>query len=173
MFNKIYIYLQVWDREIILTALADYYDKDTELLLQDIVANFTDVRTRHVIPEIQKKRFFQFSDHWNAALINMSNCYGDDQGVWHDDVSSWKDCDNLMKCPNKWASLTQSLTKTKKIILTSALSRLLFSFSHMQICNREYKYGLQMGIQRRYAWWNSSRYHNLDTKPKLRFSRLH
>lgn len=63
MFNKIYIYLQVWDREIILTALADYYDKDTELLLQDIVANFTDVRTRHVILEIQKKRFFQFSDH--------------------------------------------------------------------------------------------------------------
>ncbi|KAH9748500.1 Endonuclease 1 [Citrus sinensis] len=57
----------VWDREIILTALADYYDKDTELLLQDIVANFTD-------------------------------------GVWHDDVSSWKDCDNLMKCPNKYAT---------------------------------------------------------------------
>ncbi|KAJ4703398.1 Endonuclease [Melia azedarach] len=57
----------VWDREIILTALADYYDKDMELLLKDIVANFTD-------------------------------------GIWYDDVSAWKDCDNLMNCPNKYAT---------------------------------------------------------------------
>lgn len=34
---------QVWDRDIILTALKDYYDKDMELLLNDIVSNFTDV----------------------------------------------------------------------------------------------------------------------------------
>ncbi|WJX26550.1 Endonuclease 1 [Trifolium repens] len=31
----------VWDREIILTALADYYDKDVTLLLQDIEKNYT------------------------------------------------------------------------------------------------------------------------------------
>ncbi|XP_031249430.1 endonuclease 1-like [Pistacia vera] len=57
----------VWDREIILTALKDYYDKDMELLLNDIVANFTD-------------------------------------GIWYDDVSSWKDCNNLHTCPNKYAT---------------------------------------------------------------------
>ncbi|KAH7545934.1 hypothetical protein FEM48_Zijuj01G0146800 [Ziziphus jujuba var. spinosa] len=58
----------VWDREIILTALADYYDKDMSLLLQDIVANFTD-------------------------------------GIWSDDVSSWKRCNNvqLRTCVNKYA----------------------------------------------------------------------
>ncbi|XP_061363059.1 endonuclease 1 [Gastrolobium bilobum] len=32
----------VWDREIILTALKDYYDKDVTLLLQDIESNYTD-----------------------------------------------------------------------------------------------------------------------------------
>ncbi|KAK9706651.1 hypothetical protein RND81_07G142000 [Saponaria officinalis] len=32
----------VWDREIILTAMKDYYDKDMNLLLQDIEGNFTD-----------------------------------------------------------------------------------------------------------------------------------
>ncbi|POO03669.1 S1/P1 nuclease [Trema orientale] len=56
----------VWDREILLTALADYYDKDVDLLLQDIEGNFTD-------------------------------------GIWSDDVSSWKHCDDLVKCINKYA----------------------------------------------------------------------
>ncbi|KAF7803530.1 endonuclease 1-like [Senna tora] len=32
----------VWDRDIILTTLADYYDKDVDLLLQDIERNYTD-----------------------------------------------------------------------------------------------------------------------------------
>ncbi|KAL4330493.1 hypothetical protein AHAS_Ahas13G0405600 [Arachis hypogaea] len=32
----------VWDREIILTALADYYEKDVDQLLQDIERNYTD-----------------------------------------------------------------------------------------------------------------------------------
>nr|CAP39915.1 putative pre-endonuclease [Humulus lupulus] len=32
----------VWDREIILTALKDYYEKNTDLLLQDIKGNYTD-----------------------------------------------------------------------------------------------------------------------------------
>ncbi|KAI4342965.1 hypothetical protein MLD38_027523 [Melastoma candidum] len=32
----------VWDRDIILTAAADYYEKDMSLLLQDIEANYTD-----------------------------------------------------------------------------------------------------------------------------------
>lgn len=36
---------QVWDREILLQALKDYYDKDMELLLQDIHRNITDVKT--------------------------------------------------------------------------------------------------------------------------------
>ncbi|XP_023519979.1 endonuclease 1-like [Cucurbita pepo subsp. pepo] len=31
----------VWDREIIVTALADYYDKDTGLLLEDLQRNLT------------------------------------------------------------------------------------------------------------------------------------
>ncbi|PKI77588.1 hypothetical protein CRG98_002042 [Punica granatum] len=32
----------VWDREIILTAAKDYYEKDMDLLLEDIEGNFTD-----------------------------------------------------------------------------------------------------------------------------------
>ncbi|KAA8544990.1 hypothetical protein F0562_019793 [Nyssa sinensis] len=32
----------VWDREIILTAVADYYEKDMDLLQKDIEGNFTD-----------------------------------------------------------------------------------------------------------------------------------
>ncbi|KAK8607915.1 hypothetical protein V6N13_023360 [Hibiscus sabdariffa] len=32
----------VWDREIILTALADYYEKNLDSLQQDLVGNFTD-----------------------------------------------------------------------------------------------------------------------------------
>ena len=35
--------MQVWDREIIVTALADYYDKDTGLLLEDLQRNLTHV----------------------------------------------------------------------------------------------------------------------------------
>ncbi|XP_020592427.1 endonuclease 1 [Phalaenopsis equestris] len=33
--------IQVWDREIILTALTDYYEKDMDLFLEDIQNNFT------------------------------------------------------------------------------------------------------------------------------------
>ncbi|KMT05709.1 hypothetical protein BVRB_7g167170 [Beta vulgaris subsp. vulgaris] len=32
----------VWDREIILTAMKDYYDNDMNLLQQDIEGNYTD-----------------------------------------------------------------------------------------------------------------------------------
>ncbi|KAK7853572.1 endonuclease 1 [Quercus suber] len=32
----------VWDREIVLTALSDYYEKDMDLLQKDIEGNFTD-----------------------------------------------------------------------------------------------------------------------------------
>ncbi|KAM6585032.1 hypothetical protein CsatB_012034 [Cannabis sativa] len=32
----------VWDREIVLTALKDYYENDMDLLLQDIKGNYTD-----------------------------------------------------------------------------------------------------------------------------------
>ncbi|KAH9617077.1 hypothetical protein KSS87_021687 [Heliosperma pusillum] len=32
----------VWDREIILTAMKDYYENDVQLLHEDIVGNFTD-----------------------------------------------------------------------------------------------------------------------------------
>ena len=35
--------VQVWDREIILTALADYYEKYLDSLQEDIVGNITDV----------------------------------------------------------------------------------------------------------------------------------
>ncbi|KAF2303410.1 hypothetical protein GH714_018102 [Hevea brasiliensis] len=54
----------VWDREIILTALKDFYENDMDLLQETIEGNFTD-------------------------------------GIWYDDVSSWKDCDDLLSCPNK------------------------------------------------------------------------
>ncbi|CAI0407301.1 unnamed protein product [Linum tenue] len=57
---------QVWDREIILQALKDYYDKDVDLLQQAIEGNFTD-------------------------------------GLWHDDLLSWRDCDDLLECPDKYA----------------------------------------------------------------------
>ncbi|GAV59490.1 LOW QUALITY PROTEIN: S1-P1_nuclease domain-containing protein [Cephalotus follicularis] len=57
----------VWDREIILTALADYYREDLNLLQQDIEGNFTD-------------------------------------GIWSDDVLSWKQCDHILSCPNKYAA---------------------------------------------------------------------
>ncbi|XP_065877651.1 endonuclease 1 [Euphorbia lathyris] len=57
----------VWDREIILTALKDFYENDIDLLQQTIEGNFTD-------------------------------------GIWFDDVASWKDCDDLLSCPNKYAA---------------------------------------------------------------------
>ncbi|CAN6546512.1 unnamed protein product [Malus baccata var. baccata] len=57
----------VWDREIIQQAMKDYYDKDMELLLQDILANITD-------------------------------------GIWSDDVTSWKHCDDQRSCINKYAT---------------------------------------------------------------------
>ncbi|KAJ8761652.1 hypothetical protein K2173_004428 [Erythroxylum novogranatense] len=62
----------VWDREIILTALKDYYENDMDLLQQAIEGNFTD-------------------------------------GIWYDDVSSWKDCDNLLSCPTKYAAESISI----------------------------------------------------------------
>ncbi|KAM1459895.1 hypothetical protein ACFX2I_036768 [Malus domestica] len=57
----------VWDREIIQQAMKDYYDKDMELLLQDILVNITD-------------------------------------GIWSDDVTSWKHCDDQRSCINKYAT---------------------------------------------------------------------
>lgn len=36
--------LQVWDREIILTTLKEYYENDVDLLLEAIEGNYTDVR---------------------------------------------------------------------------------------------------------------------------------
>ncbi|XP_047321144.1 endonuclease 1 [Impatiens glandulifera] len=57
----------VWDREIILTAAADYYDKDVDQLQEDIERNFT-------------------------------------HGIWHDDLTSWKDCNDISTCVNKWAT---------------------------------------------------------------------
>lgn len=57
----------VWDREIILTALKDFYDNDMVLLQEAIEGNFTD-------------------------------------GIWFDDVASWKDCDDLLSCPDKYAT---------------------------------------------------------------------
>lgn len=56
----------VWDREIILTAAADFFDKDMESLQKAIQANFT-------------------------------------HGLWSDDITTWKDCDDLSACINKYA----------------------------------------------------------------------
>ncbi|KAE8664511.1 Endonuclease 1 [Hibiscus syriacus] len=61
----------VWDREIILTALKDYYENNLDTLQEDLVGNFTD-------------------------------------GIWHDDVASWEQCDDLLQCSNKYA--TESIT---------------------------------------------------------------
>ncbi|XP_027077501.1 endonuclease 1-like [Coffea arabica] len=57
----------VWDREIILTAAADYYGKEVDLLEQDIESNFTD-------------------------------------GIWSDDLDSWRDCSDLHTCVTKYAA---------------------------------------------------------------------
>ncbi|KAG0451174.1 hypothetical protein HPP92_026560 [Vanilla planifolia] len=57
----------VWDREIILTALADYYDKNLDLFLGDLQKNLT-------------------------------------KGIWSDDISSWRTCDNLLSCSTKYAT---------------------------------------------------------------------
>ncbi|KAJ6769766.1 ENDONUCLEASE 4 [Salix purpurea] len=57
----------VWDREIILTALKDFYDNDMVLLQEAIERNFSD-------------------------------------GIWFDDVTSWKECDDLLSCPDKYAT---------------------------------------------------------------------
>ncbi|XP_027115649.1 endonuclease 1 [Coffea eugenioides] len=57
----------VWDREIILTAAADYYGKEIDLLEQDIESNFTD-------------------------------------GIWSDDLDSWRDCSDLHTCVTKYAA---------------------------------------------------------------------
>ncbi|KAI3765105.1 hypothetical protein L2E82_15131 [Cichorium intybus] len=56
----------VWDREIILTAAADFYEKDMGSLQKAIQANFT-------------------------------------RGLWSEDVTSWKDCNDLSTCINKYA----------------------------------------------------------------------
>ncbi|KAI7738425.1 hypothetical protein M8C21_015655 [Ambrosia artemisiifolia] len=56
----------VWDREIILTTAAEFYDKDMKSLRKAIQANFT-------------------------------------HGLWSDDVTSWKDCDDISTCVNKYA----------------------------------------------------------------------
>ncbi|KAF5205021.1 Endonuclease [Thalictrum thalictroides] len=57
----------VWDREIILTAAAELYGKDMDLLQKHIQKNLT-------------------------------------HGTWSDDMSLWKDCDDLFACPNKYAA---------------------------------------------------------------------
>ncbi|WOK96556.1 senescence-associated protein 6 [Canna indica] len=62
----------VWDREIILTALADFYNKDLDMFQEDLQNNST-------------------------------------MGVWADDISSWRDCDDLLSCPNKYAAESISL----------------------------------------------------------------
>ncbi|KAH0863778.1 hypothetical protein HID58_080989 [Brassica napus] len=59
--------VKVWDREIILTALKEYYDKDLDLLQEDLEKNITN-------------------------------------GLWHDDLSSWTECNDLIACPHKYAS---------------------------------------------------------------------
>lgn len=35
--------LKVWDREIILTALKDYYDNDVDIFQKELVNNYTAV----------------------------------------------------------------------------------------------------------------------------------
>ncbi|CAH8251907.1 unnamed protein product [Arabidopsis lyrata] len=57
----------VWDREIILTALKESYDKNLDLLQEDLEKNIT-------------------------------------TGLWHDDLSSWTECNDLIACPHKYAS---------------------------------------------------------------------
>ncbi|CAK9176807.1 unnamed protein product [Ilex paraguariensis] len=57
----------VWDREIILTAAADYFGKDMDLLEEEIEGNFTD-------------------------------------GIWSDDLASWRECSDLFSCVKKYAT---------------------------------------------------------------------
>ncbi|KAF3325617.1 endonuclease 1 [Carex littledalei] len=57
----------VWDREIILTALKDYYNNDVDTFQKDLVNNYT-------------------------------------AGAWSDDVSTWRNCNDLLSCPTRYAT---------------------------------------------------------------------
>lgn len=52
--------MQVWDRDIILTALADYYDKDSALLLQELQRNLTHVINIPIFPLITINIVYNF-----------------------------------------------------------------------------------------------------------------
>ena len=66
---------KVWDREIVLTALKDYYDQNMDLLLQDIEGNFTDVRPVtefHLIYAFEKQGQLKLS--LMLQFINLCIC---------------------------------------------------------------------------------------------------
>ena len=90
----------MWDREIILTGLADYYDKDVSFLLQDIERNYTDVR----LIIICLRSFIVFIKHVDSLIDskrNQQNQFSSIQGIWSDDITSWKHCNDISQCVNK------------------------------------------------------------------------
>lgn len=87
--------LQVWDREIILTAAKDYYAKDVDLLENDIEGNFTDVRPLLFL--------FRLKLSYKIIILNckIDGVNKHTQGIWSDDLASWRECGNLSSCVNK------------------------------------------------------------------------
>lgn len=87
--------VQVWDREIILTAAKDYYAKDVNLLEKDIEGNFTDVRALLILFRLKLSYIIIILFVRLMGLTNIP------QGIWSDDLASWRECGDLFSCVNK------------------------------------------------------------------------
>lgn len=108
------VLLQVWDREIILTTLKEYYENDVDLLLEAIEGNYTDVR----LPIFSTVTWFlnlnnpkmnklksgtsNFLVRWLLPCSYMHVYLHSAQGIWSDDVASWNRCNDLSNCVNRW-----------------------------------------------------------------------
>ncbi|KAL7130117.1 hypothetical protein ABFS83_13G112200 [Erythranthe nasuta] len=67
----------VWDREIILTAAADYYGKDIDLLQEDIKGNFTDgIWSGDLASWRECSDIFSCVNKYAAESINMACKWG-------------------------------------------------------------------------------------------------
>jgi len=106
---------QVWNREIIQTALADFYGNDMDAFGKQLEHNLTKASEGNrksapagtiylILRPIQAKK------HANAITLNsrQRTCYS--QGTWSDDVPAWTDCEDLSSCPTKLATTTHSET---------------------------------------------------------------
>jgi hypothetical protein len=81
----------VWDREIIQTALAEFYDKDMGTFRKQLEHNLTKVSEDD--PVLTKELFQAKKQNYISRCVL--------QGTWSDDVTSWGDCEDLLSCPTK------------------------------------------------------------------------